>query len=56
MEYSICIDAPPNSLMDSIAILKVKTTEGKRVGVRSLACSTSGVEGHAKALKWDYND
>jgi hypothetical protein len=30
-------DAPLNSLMDSIASPKVKTSEGKKVGARSLA-------------------
>ncbi len=44
------IDAPPNSLMDSFTSPKVKTTQGKGVGARSLACSILGVEGHAKAL------
>ncbi len=37
-------DAPPNSLMDSTANPKVKTTEGKRIGAHSLARSTLGVE------------
>jgi hypothetical protein len=31
---------------------KVKTMEGKGVGVRSVVHSTSGVEGHVGALKW----
>jgi hypothetical protein len=30
-------DAPLSSLMDLIASLKVKTSEGKRIGARSLA-------------------
>jgi len=38
---------PPSSLMDSIASPKAMTTEGKIVGVCSLACSTLGVKGHA---------
>jgi hypothetical protein len=42
-------DAPPNSLIDSNANPKVKTEEVK---VCSLACSTSGVEGRAKAPRW----
>jgi hypothetical protein len=46
-------DAPPNSLMDSIASPKVKTSEAEEVGVRFLAHSTSGVEGHAGAPGWD---
>jgi hypothetical protein len=43
-------DAPPDSLMDSTTNLKVKTAEGKRVGVPSLARSTLGVKGRARAL------
>jgi len=39
--------------MDLITYPKVKTIEGKGVGERSLACSTSGVERRAKALGWD---
>jgi K+-transporting ATPase A subunit len=53
MQFDNCIcficDAPPNSLMDSIANLKVKTMEGEGVRVRSLAHNTSGVEGLARA-------
>ncbi len=30
----------------------MKTVEGQGVGARSLACSTLGVERHAKFLKW----
>ncbi len=45
-------DASPSSLMDSIASLKVITTEGEGVGACSLTRSTSGVEGRAKALGW----
>jgi hypothetical protein len=45
-------DAPLDFLMDSIANRKVKTTEGKGVGVRSLACNIFGLEGHARALGW----
>jgi hypothetical protein len=52
MHRLITNDAPSSSLMDSTASSKVKTTEGKRVGVRSLAHSTSGVEGHVGAPKW----
>ncbi len=43
-------DAPADSLMDSIASPKVKTSEGERIGVHSLVCSTLGVEGRAEAL------
>ncbi len=49
-------DAPPSSLMDSTMNPKVKTLEGEGVGARSIACSTSGVEGRAEALRWDYED
>jgi hypothetical protein len=47
------IDAPPNFLMDSTTSPNVKTTEGERIGVRSLARNTSGVEGHDGASGWD---
>ncbi len=49
----ISIDAPPSSLMDSTTSPKVKTMKGKKVGAHSLARSTSGVEGCAKAWGWD---
>jgi len=39
--------------MDSTTSPKVKITKGKGVGVRSLAHSTSGVEGRVVAPKWD---
>jgi hypothetical protein len=42
------IDAPPNSLMDSIANPKVKTTKGKKVGAHSLA-RTLGLKRHVGA-------
>jgi len=42
-------DAPPRSLMDSIANPKVKTTEGERIGAHSLPRSTLRVEGRAEA-------
>jgi hypothetical protein len=38
--------------MDSTMNPKMKRTEGKKVGVRSLARSTLGVEGHVGALGW----
>jgi hypothetical protein len=44
------IDTSQDSWMDSIASPKVKTIEGERVGARSLARSTLGVEGHDGAL------
>jgi hypothetical protein len=49
----IANDAHPNSLMDSTTNPKVKTIEGKGVGVRSLARNTLWVEGHVGALGWD---
>jgi hypothetical protein len=42
--------------MDSITSPKVKITKGKIVGTRSLAHNTSGVEGHARAPGWDYDE
>jgi len=42
-------DAPPSSLMDSTVSPKVKTMEEERVGARSLAHNTLGMEGHAGA-------
>jgi hypothetical protein len=45
-------DAPPNSLMDSTANPKVKTTKEKGVGARSLTYSTLGVEGCVGTPKW----
>jgi len=38
--------------MDSTSSSKMKTKKGG-VGVRSLTCSTSGVERHVGALGWD---
>jgi hypothetical protein len=46
------IDAPPNSLIDLTASLKVKLMEGQGVKVHSLVRSTLGVEGHVGAPKW----
>ncbi len=46
-------DAPPSSLMDSIASPNVKITEGEGVGVHLLAHNTSGVEGRVEAPRWD---
>jgi hypothetical protein len=45
-------DAPPNSLIDLIASSKVKTTEGKRVGVHFLIHCSSGVKRCAGAPGW----
>jgi len=39
--------------MDSAVNPKVKTMEGEGVEVHSLARSTLGVEGHARAPRWD---
>jgi len=38
-------DAPPSSLMDSIMSPKVTIVVGEGIGARSLACSTSSVQG-----------
>jgi hypothetical protein len=51
-QFNKSIDSPPNSLMDSTANPKVKTIEGKGVGARSLACSTSRVKGRVRAPRW----
>ncbi len=50
---NIPCDAPLSSLMDSTASPKVNTMEREGLGARSLARSTSRVEGHAKAPRWD---
>jgi len=39
--------------MDLVVSPKTKTTEGKGVGVHSLAHNTLGIEGHVGALGWD---
>jgi hypothetical protein len=49
--YLTFIDAPPNSLIDSNAIPKVKTTK-EGISARSLIRSTLGVKGCAKASGW----
>jgi len=46
-------NAFPNSLMDSTTSPKMKTSEGKKVGARSSAFNTLGVEGCVGALRWD---
>jgi hypothetical protein len=45
-------DAPLDSLMDSTMNPKMKIVEGKRIGARSLARNTLGVEGHVGVLGW----
>jgi len=45
--------ASPSSFMDSYASQKKKTTEGKRIGARSLVRSISGVKGHVRVPGWD---
>jgi hypothetical protein len=45
-------DTPLSSLMHSTVSPKMKTTKGKGVGACFLACSTSRVEGCAKAQGW----
>jgi len=40
-------------MMDSTVSPKVKTTEGKGVRAHSLAHNILGVEGRARAPKWD---
>jgi hypothetical protein len=47
-----CDDAPPNSLIDSTTSPKVKTMEGKGIGVCSLVHSISKVERCVGALGW----
>jgi len=51
--FNIIYDAPPSSLMDSIVNIKVKTSKGKGVEVRTFVRNTSGVEGHVGASGWD---
>ncbi len=46
------IDAPLDSLMDSTASPKVKTTKGEGIEVHSLARNTLGVEGRVGASVW----
>jgi hypothetical protein len=49
----IFLDLPPNSLRDPNVGPKVKKWKNKRVGARSLTCSTSGIGGHVGAPGWD---
>jgi hypothetical protein len=53
MVYETWVDTPPSSLMDSTANPKVKTTEGKGVGARSLVHNILRVKGRAGVLGWD---
>jgi hypothetical protein len=53
MSFKHVGDTPPSSLMDLTVSPKVKTIKGERVKARSLAHSTLGVDGHAKAPRWD---
>jgi len=52
--FLICAsdDAPPHSLKDSNANLKMKVTEEEGIGVRSLIHSILGVERRAGTLGW----
>jgi hypothetical protein len=52
MDEEMTIDAPPNFLIDSTTTLKVKTTKGQRVRVRSLAYNTLVIEGRAGTPGW----
>jgi hypothetical protein len=45
-------DAPPHSLKDSNASLKVKITKEEWVGVHSLTCNTFGGRGRVGAPRW----
>jgi hypothetical protein len=51
--FDMVYDIAPSSLMDLTANPRVKTTKGEGVGVRSLARSTSRVEGRVGTLGWD---
>jgi hypothetical protein len=48
-------DVLPSSLIDSNVSLKWKQRKNKELGTRSLA-STLGVEGCARALRWDWEE
>ncbi len=53
LRFDMVYDVAPSSLMDLIVSPEVKTMEGEGVGVHSLACNTSGVEGRAGTPRWD---
>jgi hypothetical protein len=44
------VNAPQNSLKDLDVSLKVKTSKEKKIGIRSLVCSTS----RAKKACWNF--
>jgi len=44
---------PPNSSRDPKVCPRVKQRKKKRIGAHSLIHNTSGVGGHARALRWD---
>jgi hypothetical protein len=46
-------NAPSSSLMDSTTSPKVKIADGEGVRVQSLARNILGVEGRARAPRWD---
>jgi hypothetical protein len=53
-KLELMIQDTPNSLIDSTLNPKVKTTEGKKVKVRSLAHNNSGVKRRVGALGWGF--
>jgi hypothetical protein len=52
--FLICAsdDAPPHSLKDSNASLKMKVTKEEGIGVCSLVRNILGVEGRVRTLGW----
>jgi hypothetical protein len=53
LNYHVWInDTPSKSLINSNANSKMKTMEGKGVGIRSLVCNTLRVEGCARTTGW----
>jgi hypothetical protein len=52
LKYWKVLDTPPHFLKYSNASSKVKTMDEEGVGVCSLTCNTSRVEGHVRALGW----
>jgi len=51
-KWGTYFDTPPHSLKDSNVSSKMKTMEGRGVGVCFLTRNISGVEGHVRALRW----
>jgi hypothetical protein len=49
---NISFDAPPHSLKNSNASLKVNTSKEEGIIIHSLVHNTSGVEGFAKVPGW----